>query len=64
MRFTAPDEISEVFLSNGPHKVVNGVLEIPDDTPPSDVGSLSTYGFVPAPATAGGKAAKDELKDS
>jgi len=51
MRFTAPAHTTGVDLSIGHICVTDGVIEVPDDVPATDLSGLAANGFTPAEAS-------------
>jgi hypothetical protein len=49
MKFKAPEHISSITLSTGPHAVVDGVVEVSDDTNQGDLAGLGANGFTRLP---------------
>ena len=49
MKFIAPPHVSSASVSSGPIAVVDGILELPDDAPQSDVDGLVVNGFAIIP---------------
>ncbi len=51
MRYAAPSDVTEVYLSTGPLTVVDGFVDVPDDASTGDLAGLSVNGFTSAPKT-------------
>lgn len=47
MRYSAPSDVSEVFLSSGPVPVIDGFIEVPEDASTANLAGLFANGFRP-----------------
>jgi hypothetical protein len=45
MRFKAPAHVSDAHLATGIYPVVDGIIEVPDDSPQADLAGLAANGF-------------------
>lgn len=49
MRYAAPDDVTEVYLSSGPLAVIDGFVDVPVDASTGDLAGMAANGFYLAP---------------